>query len=141
MVYVDTSALVPMFIREASSEAIVDWLESSAAPLAISNWSLVEFASALAMKSRMGHTPPTLAERAAARLRAFTLEHCTVVTPRAQEFRRAAELVFGAAMGLRAGDALHLAIAEAVDAREILCLDQEMCDAARGIGMSVVTIE
>ncbi|TMH87168.1 MAG: type II toxin-antitoxin system VapC family toxin, partial [Betaproteobacteria bacterium] len=45
MIYVDTSALVPVFIREPKSEAVIAWLESSGERLAISEWSLVEFAS------------------------------------------------------------------------------------------------
>ncbi|MCI4428432.1 MAG: type II toxin-antitoxin system VapC family toxin, partial [Burkholderiales bacterium] len=50
MIYVDTSALVPVFIREPKSEAVIGWLESSGERLAISEWSLVEFASAAAIK-------------------------------------------------------------------------------------------
>ena len=49
MIYVDTSALVPVFIREPKSEAVIGWIESSSARLAISEWSLVEFASAAAI--------------------------------------------------------------------------------------------
>ena len=38
MVYVDTSALVPFFIREPKSEALIAWLESSGERLAVSEW-------------------------------------------------------------------------------------------------------
>ena len=36
MIYIDTSALVPVFIREPKSEAVIGWLESSGERLSIS---------------------------------------------------------------------------------------------------------
>ena len=71
MIYVDTSALVPLFIREAKSEAVIAWLESSGERLAISEWSLVEFASATAIKVRTGQTAASLAKQASARSRSL----------------------------------------------------------------------
>jgi predicted nucleic acid-binding protein len=50
MVYVDTSALVPAFIREPKSEAVVAWIEASGDGLVVSEWSMAEFASAAAIK-------------------------------------------------------------------------------------------
>ena len=49
-----SSALIPLFIRESTSDALLDWVDSSGDHLAISDWSLVEFASAAAIKVRMG---------------------------------------------------------------------------------------
>src|SRR5206468_5633381 len=91
MIYVDTSALVPVFIREPKSEAVIAWLESSGERLAISEWSLVEFASAAAIKVRTGEAAANLAKQATARVREFADKHCTVAVPGREEFRRAAE--------------------------------------------------
>jgi predicted nucleic acid-binding protein len=55
MVYFDTSALVPLFILEPRSKALIDWLESSREPVLISEWAIVEFAAAMSMKVRMAH--------------------------------------------------------------------------------------
>jgi len=41
---------------------------------------------------------------------------------------------------LRAGDALHLAIAESLSAQGILCLDDAMIEGAKSLGMNVVTV-
>jgi predicted nucleic acid-binding protein len=38
---------------------------------------------------------------------------------------------------LRAGDALHLAIAESLKAEVILCLDHVMIESAKSLGMNV----
>ena len=140
MIYVDTSALVPVFIRESKSEAVIAWLESSGERLAISEWSLVEFASAAAIKVRTGQAAANLAKQATARARAFALKHCTVAVPGREEFRHAAELAGDGALKLRAGDALHLAIAESLGARGILCFDDAMIESARSLGMNVVTV-
>lgn len=140
MIYVDTSALVPIFIREPKSEAVVSWLESSGERLAISEWSLVEFASAAAIKVRTGHAAVKLVKQATARVHEFAQEHCTVAVPGREEFRRAAELAGDGVLKLRAGDALHLAIAASLGARGILCLDDAMIESARSLGMDVVMV-
>ncbi len=140
MIYVDTSALVPIFIREPMSEAVMDWIESTDERLAISEWSLVEFASAAAMKVRTGHASATLAKQATSRVREFAQKNCTVVVPGREEFRRAAELAGDDSLKLRAGDALHLAIAASLGAKGVLCLDNEMVASAKSLGMNVVSI-
>ena len=140
MVYIDTSALVPVFIREAKSEAVIGWLESSGERLAISEWSLVEFASAAAMKVRTGQVAPGLARQSTAGVREFAQRHCAVAVPGREEFRRAAELAGDGSLKLRAGDALHLAIAESLGAQGILCLDDAMIASAKLLEMNVVTV-
>lgn len=140
MVYVDTSALVPMFVREARSDALLDWLEGSGASLAVSDWALLEFASAIALKVRTGVVSAGLGREAIAHVQAFVEEHCTVATPRREEFRRAARLVSDGRGGLRAGDALHIAIAESLDAKSMLCLDATLTSNARAVGIDTVQL-
>ena len=140
MIYVDTSALIPVFIREPKSEAVIDWLESAGERLAISEWSLVEFASAAAIKVRTGQAAANLAKQATARVHEFARKHCTVAVPGREEFRRAAEMAGDGALKLKAGDALHLAIAESLNARGIFCLDAAMIKSAKSLGMPVVTV-
>lgn len=140
MVYVDTSALIPLFMREPKSEAVIGWIESSGQRLAISEWSLVEFASAAAMKVRMGQAPASLGKQAIARVHEFAQKHCAMAIPAREEFRRAAKLAADDALKLRAGDALHLAIAGAMKAELILCLDEAMIESAKSLGMNVVTV-
>src|SRR3989338_3280294 len=116
------------------------WIESSGERLAISEWSLVEFASAAAIKVRTGQAAAKLAKQASARVREFARKHCTVAVPGREEFRRAAELAGDDSLKLRAGDALHLAIAASLSAQGILCLDEAMIASARSLGMHVVTV-
>lgn len=138
MVYVDTSALVPMFFHEAKTRAVLDWIEASGERLAISDWSVTEFASATAMKVRSGQVSPDLARQAYARFVAFSESRLLVAAPGRAEFRRAAALAGDASLELRAGDALHLAIAEAAGASAFLVLDRALAAAAGAIGLKVV---
>lgn len=138
MVYLDTSALVPMFMREPKTEAVLAWLESAGEPVAVSDWSLVEFASAASMKVRSGSVTAKAARAAIEQAQTFVRAFCTVATPREEEFRRATELAGDSSTGLRAGDALHLAIAEGLGAGTILCSDDAMAQGARALGMKVV---
>jgi predicted nucleic acid-binding protein len=140
MVYIDTSALVPLFIREPNSVAVIDWLESSSERLAISEWTLVEFASATAIKRRSAQATANLVKQATKRMYEFVQEHCTVAIPGRENFRRAAELASDQRLKLRAGDALHLAIAESLNAEVILCLDQAMIESAKLLGMNVAKL-
>jgi uncharacterized protein len=140
MIYVDTSALVPAFIREPRSEAVLAWLETSGQRLLVSEWSITEFSSAAAIKVRTGEIALTLAKQARTRFLDFAENHCSIAVPQRAEFRRAAELAGNASLNLRAGDALHLALAEASKAEGILCLDDTMAAGAKAIGLSVLSV-
>lgn len=140
MIYADTSALVPAFIREPKSEAVLAWLESSGERLIVSEWAIAEFASATAIKVRTGQIATTMAKQAMARFLDFAQKHCSIAAPQRAEFRRAAELAGDVDLKLRAGDALHLAIAEASNVQGVLCLDETMNEGAKAIGLSVVAV-
>ncbi len=140
MIYADTSALVPAFIREPKSEAVLAWLEASGERLVVSEWAITEFASATSIKVRTGQIDGAIAKQAMTRFLDFAQKHCSIAAPQRAEFRRAAELAGDVELKLRAGDALHLAIAEASNVQGVLCLDETMGDGAKAIGLSVVTI-
>jgi predicted nucleic acid-binding protein len=64
-----------------------------------------------------------------------------VATPGRESFQRAAELASESGLNLRAGDALHLAIAASLNATAVVSLDEEMIAAAKVLGMTVVAIQ
>lgn len=140
MIYIATSALVPAFIREPKSEAVLAWIEACGESLVVSEWSITEFSSAAAIKVRTGEIAAAMAKQARARCLAFAQDHCSIAVPQRAEFRRAAELAGDMNLKLRAGDALHLAIAEAGDVQGILCLDETMSAGAKKMGLDVVSL-
>jgi predicted nucleic acid-binding protein len=138
MVYIDTSALVPLFIREPKTEAVLSWLETAGERVAISEWSFVEFASAAATKVRTGEITATFSNQVTQRLQEFADEKCIVAMPGRGEFRRASALVLDSNLKLRAGDALHLAIAESLGVQRFLSCDNVLNESARSMGIPVV---
>jgi predicted nucleic acid-binding protein len=123
IVYMDTSALVALIVAEPHSAAVGSWYERSAATLVSAAWCVPEFASALAMKQRTGHLSEAQAAQAWERFERLIASDLALVPVGQESFHRAALLTLDAASGLRAGDALHLACAEAAGAKQMATLD------------------
>lgn len=140
MLYVDTSVLVAALTREPRTPEIQDWLAAQpAGQLAVSDWVLTEFSAALSVKLRMGQlTPGDRAEVLA--VFAELVEHSFDLLPVSRlEFRTAARFADRYQTGLRAGDALHLAIACNHGAR-IRALDRRLVAAAETLGVSAALL-
>jgi hypothetical protein len=130
--YVDTCLLVSLFHNDSGYPAAVAWLTGAAAQeLWISHWVLLEFASATAVRQRRGELEATKVTSLQSALEAFRAERLALVEPRAEDYLLARVWVQRqSAPGLRAGDALHLAVAQ----RQRLTLvsaDQALVAAAR----------
>lgn len=132
MIYLDTSFLAPFYIQEATStsvEAILLNLPSQT--LAISDWTIVEFASLLSRRVRMDELTPELMTAIMGSLQEDAAQSYTVFTVTTADFMLAAEFIQQWNTGLRAGDALHLAIARNRGVENLLSLDRGLLDAAQ----------
>lgn len=136
MRYLDTSFLVPLILPEATSEPIASFLGGLPADdLAVSHWSRVEFASLLAREVRTGGLDPGVARDAGSRFEMMIRESFVVLLPNRDDFDRAKEWLGHFEIGLRAGDALHLAIAGNRSAEAIYSLDKLMIAAGTTLGL------
>ena len=136
MFYVDTSVLVAALTREPATLRMQDWMaRQPAAALAVSDWVLTEFSAALSIKVRSGQLPAAHRAEALAVFTTMMEASFRLLPVTGEDFRAAARLADQHATGLRAGDALHLAVASRRGAR-VRTLDQGLAAAAEVLGVS-----
>ena len=112
MLYFDTSFLTPLLREEATSSQVERFVGGLAAgDLAISHWTRVEFSSLLALHVRGGDLSADAARKMDAGFDAMVEETFVVLLPDVDDFDLARQYLAHHKTALRAGDALHLAIA------------------------------
>ena len=138
MLYLDTSLLVAALTNEAETERMQGWLgRQPEDELSISDWVTTEFSSALSIKLRAGQIGAAHRADALAIFTRLATDSFTVVPVSRLQFRTAARFVEQHALGLRAGDALHLAIC--ADHGATLCtLDQRLSEAGSALGVKTM---
>lgn len=109
--YLDTSVLVTALTNEPETSKIQAWLEAQDPDdLTISDWVITEFASAVARKLRTGELSEGTRSAVSAQFNRMTSESFAIAPVTATHFRSAARFLERYELGLRAGDALHLAV-------------------------------
>lgn len=134
MIYLDTSVLGAVFFREAVAGDLVASLQRRRKQgLAISAWTLTEMARVGGIKQRTGAIDAGVRQQALANFQRFASAHLGMIEVDPADFRAAAVFV-DMPLNLRAGDALHLAVARRIGAR-LASLDKRMSEAARAVGV------
>ena len=136
MLYLDTAIILSLFVGEPMSEEVGDWVASRRQPLACSDWGLTECASALGIRLRRGDLDADSAAGAYRAIATFVNESCEVISCAGHHQSEAQRLLTRFDLPLRAGDALHLAIAQHAQATLVTC-DKQLVTVAKATGVKV----
>ncbi len=141
MFYLDANLLVALCVDEPASARVDAWLAGQSGEVIVTSaWSLAEAASAIGIKVRRRDISAATASSALELLDVRILPLLEVIEPPAAVFRRAELLLRDFALGLRAGDALHLAICLDLDQVVLATADAALAGAARRLGQAAVKI-
>lgn len=133
--YLDASALLPLFIAEARTPDAHEHLRGNV--LLISDFAIAEFSSGVARRCRVGEINESGAAQVFAALDAWSVNAARRESLTAGDIGVAIGLVRRLDLGLRAPDALNIAIAQRCEAG-LLTFDGNMARCARSLGMKVI---
>jgi uncharacterized protein len=141
MIYIDTSVWVAALCKESTSPRITAWFYAQAPQnLIASVWVRTEIASALSIKARRGDIEShNLADRHE-KLALMSALSPPWVAPEAVDFEHAYALCAAPTTKLRAGDALHLAIAKRLKCKQFFSLDDVLNANATALGFKAMAI-
>ena len=138
--YFDTSFLIPLFIPEETSERVETYVRKLPVDsLRVSHWTRVEFASMLARDVRMKVLDEAAAVVVSERFELFLTTSFDVRPMRIEDYELARKYLLRFSTGLRAGDAMHLAIGANARVKALLTLDRGMLKAGKLLKLPVAT--
>ena len=127
--YLDTSAIVPLFLTEIHSKAMRAWTAQHVSRLVASDFAAAEFAATVSRATRTGQLT---GEQAATALVDFDHWRSHIAKSRLTtwlEIAACERLIRNFSLKLGAADALHLAIARA-DGLHLITFDERLAEAA-----------
>ena len=136
-VYLDASAILPLFVDEPSSDLLEAFVQRLAEPIAVSEFAAAEVAAALSRRSRMGTLTQSEAGVCLRDFDAWRASETFDPGVDAEDLRLTSRFVRRFDLALRAPDALHVAVCLRGGHR-LATLDQCLAAAAGALGVVVI---
>jgi predicted nucleic acid-binding protein len=133
--YLDASALLPLFIQESRTDEAHEHLRGNV--LLVSDFAIAEFSSGVARRARTGDIKESDATVVFANFDAWIADAASRENLTAGDLANATALVRRVDLGLRAPDAINIAITQRCGAH-LLTFDAKMVRSARILGVTVV---
>lgn len=141
MIYLDTNLLVALCVNEPGSARTDAWLaRQTGESIGTSRWALTETTSALGIKVRRGDITRATAFKALDLLERQILSMLSLLDVPATAFARAEALLRSFEAGLRAGDALHLAVCLGYDSMLLATADARLYATATQLDQPAVKV-
>lgn len=138
--YLDTSLLVTALTNEQRTRETIGWLRAQrAGSFSISEWVITEFSAAISVKQRLARLDDASRAATLQKFRLLIGSGMAVLTVTSSHFRAAAQFADQSQLGLRAGDALHLALASNYGAI-LHTLDGRLAAAGPPLGVRTVLL-
>lgn len=137
MIYADTSVWVALLTQEAGTFPVEQWFGSNSEPLVSADWTLTEFHSAIAIKTRTAQMSADQAGEVLAFFERLSAGGLTLIPVSRIAYRAAAELVDDYRYGLRGADALHIAVAQELGLQRFATWDRNQAVNAQRLGLSL----
>jgi predicted nucleic acid-binding protein len=140
MQYLDTSLLVAALTNESRTKDVQEWLGGQHPDeLGVSDWVITEFSSALSLKERSGQIEAAHRADALSAFIRLCRDTFTVLPVSRAQFRLAARFLDQYRLGLRSGDALHLAIC-GDEGLTLATLDRRLGEAGTALGVKTMLL-
>lgn len=138
--YLDTSLIVAALTPEEASPRVRQWLDKRReAAFHISEWVGTEVSAALSIKVRNHNLTEHSQAMALSAFAAMRSDNFVLLPIDVTAFRRAANLADRSQLGLRSGDALHLAIVEPT-AMPLVTLDKRLAKVGPSLGIETLLV-
>ena len=134
-VYLDASALLPLLVADAFSNASESAIARAGA-VTVSDWTTTECVSAIGRAVRMGLMPAADGQALCAAMDAWVSENAERVGVEGADIQAADALIRQAEFKLRAPDALHVVVAKRLQL-PLLTFDKSMVAGAGRIGVEL----
>lgn len=136
-VYVDASALIPLFIPDALSSRASAIVGAQTDALLVSDYAVLEFSAALKRMTRARILTPKTTDDAISEFDAWRTSTCETSQTTPADIAAAIGLARQTELAFHASDAVNVAIARRL-AASLLTFDKKLASNARRLGLPVV---